>query len=346
MITPTTLEAQLETWQHELARAITDPDTLIEILRLPRQLIRPARAAASSFPLRVTRHYLSLIRPGDPDDPLLRQILPIGEELRTVPGYVSDPVGDLDARAGNGIVQKYRGRALLITTGACAVHCRYCFRRHYPYAEDNALRHHDRSLQQLAGMPGVEEVILSGGDPLTFSDRRLARLIEGLADIPHLKRLRLHTRLPVVLPARITPALTELLGACRLATSLVLHANHPRELTAALGDGTAALRAAGVTLFNQSVLLRGVNDGADTLCRLSERLFEQGILPYYLHLLDRVAGAAHFEVPEASAMTLLETMRARLPGYLVPRLVREVAGDPAKRPLCRETYRDREPDHD
>lgn len=335
MITPTALEAQPDAWQRELARAIQDPEVLIETLGLSDALLAPARAAATDFPLRVTRHYLGLIRRGDPDDPLLRQILPMDAERQRLPGFVKDPVGDLAAQVGNGIVHKYHGRALLITTGACAIHCRYCFRRHFPYAEDNALRHLQGALRQLHNMPEVSEVILSGGDPLSLSDRRLQGLLEALASIPHLRRLRIHTRLPIVLPERITPVLTRQLQDTRLVASLVLHANHPRELTVTLGEQLAPLRGAGITLLNQSVLLRGVNDSAQTLCTLSERLFDLGILPYYLHLLDPVSGAAHFDVPETTALDLHQTMQRQLPGYLVPRLVREVAGDPGKRPVCR-----------
>lgn len=335
MITPTALNAQPDLWQQELARAIHEPGVLIQALGLPEALLAPARAAAQDFPLRVTRHYLGLIRHGDPDDPLLRQILPIGAERQAVSGFVADPVGDLAAQVGNGIVHKYHGRALLITTGACAIHCRYCFRRHYPYADDNSLRHEQAMLTQLSDMPEISEVILSGGDPLSLSDRRLQKLLEALASIPHLRRLRIHTRLPIVLPERITPALVHQLHSNRLATSLVLHANHPRELTPALGERLTSLRSAGITLLNQSVLLRGVNDSAQTLCALSERLFDLGILPYYLHLLDPVAGAAHFDVPEDTALDLYKTMQRELSGYLVPRLVREVSGDPGKRPVCR-----------
>ena len=333
MITPTALAAQPEPWQRELARALDDPAELLRTLRLPPDLLPGARHAAAAFPLRVTRHYLSLIRPGDPDDPLLRQVLPLGEELEPRPGFVTDPVGDGPARQGDGVVQKYAGRALLVLTGACAIHCRYCFRRHYPYAEDNGLRHWDAMLERLGALSDVEEVILSGGDPLTLSDQRLARLVAALEAIPQLRRLRLHSRTPVVLPQRLTGALTGILGETRLATSLVLHLNHPRELAPALTPGLQALRAAGVTLLNQSVLLRGVNDDADTLAELSTSLFELGILPYYLHALDPVAGAAHFALPDARARALHAELHRRLPGYLLPRLVREIPGEAGKRPL-------------
>lgn len=272
--------------------------------------------------------------PGDPHDPLLRQVLPVAEELVASPGFSTDPVGDMAARAGGGLLQKYRGRALLIATGACAVHCRYCFRRHYPYGDAQPARD-DWSpvLDELARRPDITEIILSGGDPLSLSDQRLASLLEGLAALPRLRRLRIHSRLPVVLPARVTTGLVSLLADNRLATSLVLHANHPRELTATLGAALGPLRDAGVTLLNQAVLLAGVNDAAEVLADLSETLFDLGVLPYYLHQLDPVAGAAHFRVGEQRARALHRHLRDTLPGYLLPRLVQEVAGAAAKLPL-------------
>jgi EF-P beta-lysylation protein EpmB len=220
---------------------------------------------------------------------------------------------------------------LLMTTGACAVHCRYCFRRAFPYARVNAAAGEWRqALQALAASEDVEEVILSGGDPLSLSDRRLAALAEGLARIPHLRRLRVHSRLPVVLPERVTDELLDWFAGGRLKPVLVLHANHANELDADVAAACARLAGAGVTLLNQSVLLRGVNDDSDTLTRLSEHLFDAGVLPYYLHLLDPVAGAAHFDVPERRARELMAGLAARLPGYLVPRLVREESGRAAK----------------
>ena len=333
MITPYPATLQPQDWQGQLAGAISEPAALLQALQLPSHLLPAAERAAAIFPLRVTRHFLSLIRPGDEHDPLLRQVLPLGAETLATPGYIDDPVGDHSARRGAGVLHKYRGRALLITTGACAIHCRYCFRRNYPYAQDNAVRHWQAMLEQLRNMPDISEVILSGGDPLSLSDNRLQELIGQLQDIPQLRRLRIHTRLPLVLPARITPQLLDLLRSNRLRSSMVLHCNHPRELAAALEPGLLALQQAGVALLNQSVLLAGVNDDADTLCELSERLFELHVLPYYLHLLDPVSGAAHFEVPLQTAASLQQTLRERLPGYLVPRLVREIAGAPSKTPI-------------
>jgi EF-P beta-lysylation protein EpmB len=261
-------------------------------------------------------------------------VLPLGAERVETPGFAADPVRDLDAVAAPGVLRKYRGRALLVVTGACAVHCRYCFRRHYPYGTES-LRgaEAEAALEWIARSPDVREVILSGGDPLVLADRRLAALARALGDIPHLERLRVHTRLPVVLPERIDDALLEWLAGGRLKPVVVVHANHPRELDAAVAVALGRLTDAGVVLLNQTVLLAGVNDRPEVLAALSEGLFEQGVLPYYLHALDRVQGAAHFEVPDRRALALHAALAARLPGYLVPRLVREVPGAASKLPI-------------
>jgi EF-P beta-lysylation protein EpmB len=283
--------------------------------------------AASDFPLRVPEAWIARIRPGDPDDPLLRQVLPGAQETVPAEGYSSDPVGDMDARTGPGMLQKYAGRALLIATGACAIHCRYCFRRTFPYADETASRGRwGIALEDLAKRPDITEVILSGGDPLTLSDNRLADLVQALESIPSIRRLRIHTRLPVVLPSRVDDRLTDWLAATSLRTVMAVHVNHPAELDSATRRALRALDETGVTLLNQTVLLRGVNDSAVVLAALSEALFESRVLPYYLHLLDPVQGAAHFDVPESEAIVLHRTLMERLPGYLVPRLVREVPG--------------------
>jgi len=318
-------------WQRALQQAISDPAELLAALQLDPQWLEPARAAARLFPLRVPRGFVARMRRGDPRDPLLVQVLPLGAECNAVPGYVPDPVGDLAARAGAGVLQKYHGRALLITTGACAVNCRYCFRRHFPYAEENASRaDFEPALELLRADATVREVVLSGGDPLTLGDRRLAALLAGLQAIPHLRRVRLHTRLPIVLPERIDPGFLAVWSAVRLQKVVVVHANHANEIDDSVRDALAGLRGTGTTLLNQAVLLRGVNDRPDDLVALSETLFETGVLPYYLHLLDPVAGAAHFDVPEDTARGLVAEVAARLPGYLVPRLVREIPGEASK----------------
>jgi EF-P beta-lysylation protein EpmB len=329
---PTSLPIrQPPAWQRALREAVTDPAELLDLLGLSRAWLEPARAAARRFPLRVPRSFVARMRRGDPRDPLLLQVLPLGVELDEVPGFVTDPVGDLAAQAGPGLLHKYQGRALLVTTGACAVHCRYCFRRHFPYDEQNASRNgFADALDAIRANPGITEVILSGGDPLTLSDRRLSIVMDELQSIAHVGRVRLHTRLPIVLPERIDRGFLDLWSSTRLQKVVVVHANHAQEIDASVCSAIAALRASGTTVLNQTVLLRGVNDRTHDLVALSEALFEAGALPYYLHALDPVAGAAHFAVSLATAQALIAEVAARLPGYLVPRLVREEAGAPAK----------------
>jgi EF-P beta-lysylation protein EpmB len=274
------------------------------------------------------------MRRGDAGDPLLRQVLPLHAELLETSGYSADPVGDLQALAATGLLHKYHGRVLLVTTGACAIHCRYCFRREFPYGEQHAGRNaFGSALESIRADSSVTEVLLSGGDPLTLSDRRLAGLLEGLETIPHVRRVRVHTRLPVVLPERIDAGFMAMWNSLRrLQRVVVIHANHAQELRAAADVQAAlgALRASGTTLLNQSVLLRGVNDSIAALEELSVALFESGVLPYYLHVLDPVRGAAHFDVTEDVARRLHAELTARLPGYLVPKLVREDSGAASK----------------
>jgi L-lysine 2,3-aminomutase len=324
-------------WRQALAEAINDPLELLNLLELPPDALSVSQRAALQFPLRVPRGYVARMRKGDPGDPLLRQILPAGAEEVESAGFDSDPVGDLDTMPVPGLLHKYRGRVLLIATGACGIHCRYCFRRHFPYGDANPAPGAWRlALDYIAADPSITEVILSGGDPLALPDRRLAGLAEQLGAIPHVKRLRIHSRLPIVLPERIDAELLEWLSASPLHKVMVVHANHPNEI----GDDTVRalrnLQGRGVTVLNQAVLLRGINDSAEILSALSETLFAAGVLPYYLHLLDKVRGAAHFDVSEASAAALITILQNRLPGYLVPRLVREIAGAPAKIPIQRD----------
>ena len=319
------------TWQRALTQAVTDPEVLARRLGLAPQRLPGMRAGHRLFRTLVPESYLERIRPGDPHDPLLLQVLPQGEEARDQPGFVADPVGDHDALAAPGVVHKYHGRALLLATGACAIHCRYCFRREFDYAEHNPARDDwGPALAYIEQHPDIREVILSGGDPLALSDHRLARLAGRLAAIPHLERLRIHTRLPVVLPERVNDALLGWLGQGRLQHVLVLHANHPREFDAPADTALRRLHAAGIRLLNQAVLLAGINDDTDTLVTLQEAGFRLGVLPYYLHQLDRARGTAHFEVPQARAHELYRALHTRLPGYLVPRLVREIPGEPGK----------------
>lgn len=316
-------------WQQELARAISDPVELLRALALDPALLPGARRAMSQFPLRVPLPFVARMRRGDAADPLLRQVLPLDAETMDVPGYVADPLRE--AAGVDGVLQKYDGRALVITTGACAVHCRYCFRRHFPYGDARAARDGWRAvLERIRRDTTLDEAILSGGDPLSLADARLAQLVDGLGSIPHLERLRIHTRVPVVLPSRVDDALLGWMTATRLKVVVVLHVNHANEIDDEVAGALQALHDTGATLFNQSVLLRGVNDTEDALCALSERLFTAGVTPYYLHLLDPVSGAAHFDVPETEARRLIRGVQARLPGYLVPRLARETPGDASK----------------
>lgn len=320
-----------------MADVVTDPGELLRALGLPTELLGPARAAAAQFGLRVPRSYLARIRPGDPDDPLLRQVLPLGQELTPAAGFVSDPVGERDALRAPALLQKYHGRALIITTSACAVHCRYCFRRDFPYSsmtgESAAGPRWSAALDELAADATIEEVILSGGDPLSLSDERLATLTDALSGIAHIQRIRVHTRTPIVLPARVDEGLTAWLRGVRRPMVLVLHSNHPHELDEEVLEACSRLREAGAVLLNQSVLLKGVNDDPGVLAELSRRLFDAGVLPYYLHVLDRVRGAAHFDIADERARQIAGALAALLPGYLVPRLVREAHGAPAKVPL-------------
>ncbi len=314
-----------------MAQAITSPEALVEALGLDPSLVAPARAAAAKFGLRVPLGYLARMRRGDVNDPLLKQVLPIAAEGEELPDFVPDPLGERSARRAPGLLQKYRGRALLITTSACAIHCRYCFRREFPYSEQHGDSTRFReALDAIARDPSLEEIIFSGGDPLALGDSRLTSLTDALAKIPHIRRLRVHTRQPVVLPSRVDDGLIAWLEQLRWPVVFVLHANHANEIDDTVRAACTRLRNAGVTLLNQTVLLKGINDDAQILADLSRALFDAGVLPYYLHVLDRVSGAAHFDMPEQRAREIAGALAACMPGYLVPRLVREVEGAPAK----------------
>lgn len=333
MITASPLRAQ-PGWQQLWRDAITDPHELLALLDLSHRAGDLLPARETGFAMRVPRGFAARMRRGDAGDPLLLQVLPQGAELGEVPGFTRDAVGDLAAGAAHGVLHKYDGRALLIATGSCAVNCRYCFRRHFPYAEQTAAanRWHEAA-EYIRGDASIDEVIVSGGDPLSLSTPKLAELTDALATIAHVKRLRIHTRLPVVLPERIDEEFVRWISRLPWPVAVVLHANHANELDESVASACARLRDAGAQLLNQSVLLRGINDDEDALAELSEQLFTCGVLPYYLHQLDKVAGAAHFAVDDAKALQLMQGLRRRLSGYLVPRLVREVAGADSKTPL-------------
>jgi EF-P beta-lysylation protein EpmB len=335
MLARTGTHCQTPRWKRQLATSYTRPADLLDFLGLDRRQVTAPGAAVTEFPFLVPHSYVALMERGNPDDPLLRQVLPIADELADRPGFSADPVGDLAAARTRGLLQKYRGRALLVTTGACAIHCRYCFRRHFPYGTDSTLADEgSAALAIIAGDATIDEVILSGGDPLMIEDGSLGRLMGRLSNIPHIKRVRLHSRMPIVLPARVTDELCCLLADSRPKPVMVLHTNHARELGPETLPALRRMKTAGITLLNQSVLLRGINDRADTLADLSVALFANDVLPYYLHLLDKVRGSAHFGVSQENASGLIRALRERLPGYLVPRLVREESGTAYKIPVC------------
>jgi L-lysine 2,3-aminomutase len=320
-------------WRQLLKDAIRAPAELWAVLRLPAALLPAAEQAAGRFGLFVPRGFAARMTPGDVHDPLLRQVLPLGDELREVAGFTVDPVGDAAAEVVPGMLHKYEGRVLLVTTGACAVHCRYCFRRGYPYEEvPKSLADWLPAVEAIAGDASIEEVILSGGDPLTLVDELLEPLVRRLEEIPHLRRLRVHTRLPIVLPERVCDGLLRWFSAAgtRLTPICVLHANHRAELDDGVAAACARLHRAGVLLLNQAVLLRGVNDSVEALDDLGRRLVDLRVVPYYLHQLDRVAGGAHFEVPEAEGRALVAALAERAPGYAVPKYVRETPGGLSK----------------
>lgn len=321
-------------WQQRWREAIRDPRELLRQLGLDPVALGVSDEAASQFAVRVPQGFAARMRHGDRHDPLLRQVLPITDELKVVPGFSLDAVGDGAAKKATGVIQKYRGRALLVTTGSCAINCRYCFRRHFDYGTENAAREGWRdAVDAIAQDPDIDEVILSGGDPLSLATHKLLELTQALKQIPHLRRLRIHSRLPVVLPERVDDELVQWIGSLPWPVAFVIHANHANEFDASVDAAMARLRAAGATLLNQAVLLRGVNDSIEALQALSERSFAAGVLPYYLYQVDRVEGVAHFEVADDTAKDLHAQLTARLSGYLVPKLVREISGDSSKRPV-------------
>jgi EF-P beta-lysylation protein EpmB len=283
------------------------------------------------FPLNLPLRLAEKIEKGNFNDPILRQFLPTTQEKIRSNGFVTDPVGDQSSRCSAKLLHKYQGRVLLVTTGACAMHCRYCFRQNFDY--DVVDKTFDVELEQIAKDPTIFEVILSGGDPLTLSNRVLSSLINKITSVPHIRRLRFHTRFPIGIPERIDDDFLAMIESCPLQIWFILHCNHPREIDEDLIASMTKLRKLGVNVLNQAVLLQGVNDDVDTLTQLCLELVDNGIYPYYLHQLDRVQGAAHFEVSEKEGLRLMEEIAKRLPGYAVPKYVREIAGEPGKTPI-------------
>ncbi|EKM0376845.1 EF-P beta-lysylation protein EpmB [Cronobacter turicensis] len=323
-----------EDWLSQLADVITDPDELLHLLNIDAsEELLAGRDARRLFALRVPRAFAARMEKGNPQDPLLRQVLTSREEFVAAPGFTTDPLEEQNSVVP-GLLHKYHNRALLLVKGGCAVNCRYCFRRHFPYADNQGnKRNWQAALDYIAAHAELDEIIFSGGDPLMAKDHELEWLVANIEAIPHIKRLRIHSRLPIVIPARITDALVRLLGETRLQVLLVNHINHAQEIDDAFRAGMAKLRAAGVTLLNQSVLLKGVNDNAATLAALSNALFDAGVMPYYLHVLDKVQGAAHFMVSDDEARAIMRELLSQVSGYLVPKLAREIGGEPSKTPL-------------
>jgi EF-P beta-lysylation protein EpmB len=321
-------------WKQALTDAITDPHELITLLELNPELLPKAKAAAKSFPLKVPLSFLNRIRKGDPNDPLLQQILPMGAELEVTPGYDSDPLQENKYNPVSGLLHKYQGRVLLTFTSVCGINCRYCFRRHFPYEENNpGTQGWQKALDYIANDPSISEVILSGGDPLIANDQTFKNFTLKLAEIKTITRFRIHSRMPIVLPERITPEFISAITSNAFKTILVVHCNHPNELSPDVTHAMHLLTNAGIVLLNQSVLLKNVNDSAPTLIALSEALFKAHILPYYLHVLDKVQGAAHFDLSRDQSILLHTEMAKALPGYLVPKLVCEQPGAASKLPV-------------
>ena len=321
-------------WKLEWRDSFTQVGALLEFLQLDAADFTDALAldGAATFPLRVPLSFAARMAKADPHDPLLAQVLPKMAERLAAVNFVSDPVNDLQHTTSVGVIHKYRSRVLLIAAGTCAVNCRYCFRREFPYAQASlsasALAD---AVRYIAAHAEINEVILSGGDPLALDNLKLARMADALLALPQIKRLRVHTRTPIVLPARIDAEFLHWTAGLKVPLVIVLHSNHANEwLDETLLNSMRALKRAGVTLLNQAVLLRGVNDSAKVQVALSEALFAAGVLPYYLNLLDPVAGSAHFEVSEMQAQQIYRQMAAALPGFLLPKLVRDVSGLDAK----------------
>ncbi|PHS19562.1 MAG: EF-P beta-lysylation protein EpmB [Kangiella sp.] len=330
IIPVSTPSCQLKSWKNELKTAISSVDELLSYVEINKNEVKQLIVENSDFKVRVPRTYLDKIEKGNIQDPLLLQVLPKIGETQTQVGFVKDPLNEQKTETTS-LLHKYHGRALLILSGACAVNCRYCFRRHFPYAEHRFdIEAQTNALNYIGNDVSISEVIFSGGDPLMLPDKAIDELITALENIPHVKRLRIHTRLPVMIASRLTLELAQRLSISRFAVSIVLHINHPNEIDDALARQIKVYSTFGITLLNQSVLLKDVNDSAVVLSELSEKLFDVGVLPYYLHLLDPVDGASHFDVPKPVATKIMKELTVYLPGYLVPKLVQEVAGEESK----------------
>jgi len=331
MITGSNAFVERQSWQQQLAQGFSKPAELLEYLALDPCGLTLSQEAQNSFAMRVPRCFADRMEKGNPNDPLLRQVLPLHAETLAKDCFTADPLAETSAILAPGVLKKYHGRVLFTLTTSCAINCRYCFRRHFPYQDHRQSQQvWQQRLALIAEDPSISELILSGGDPLMLSDKVLAPFLQQVANIKHLKRLRIHSRMPVVLPARMTEELLQSLQALPQSVALVIHANHANELDQDVAMALAPFARAGISLLNQSVLLAGINDDLSTLINLSERLFAIGVLPYYLHLADKVSGTAHFVIDDKVAKQLFAGLQAHCPGYLVPRLVREIPGKASK----------------
>ena len=318
-------------WKTELSHCVNSIDELLNQLGLKAEDLNATEQAANEFSIKVPQSFVQLMEYGNPNDPLLKQVLPITSELQVDNNFSTDPVDESSFNPVPGIVHKYRNRVLMIISPNCAINCRYCFRRHFPYDENRQSKQQWlKALDYLKTKPEINEVIFSGGDPLAANDHFLRWLTAEIESIQHIKRLRIHTRLPVVIPSRVDDQLLNWLGNTRLKPTLVLHINHANEIDEALRQGVDRLKKSGITVLNQSVLLKGINDNSDQLISLSEKLFDAGIMPYYLHMLDPVQGASHFDVSMDRAVEIFRQIQTELPGFLVPKLVQERAGERSK----------------
>lgn len=316
---------EVRPWQLALAGAVTSLDVLLSHLNMMRDQVNVSDIAAKQFALRVPHAFLSRMSKGDPNDPLLRQVLPLGEEMASTENFIADPLSEQEFKPVPGLLHKYKGRVLVVAVGSCAVNCRYCFRRHFPY-RDNLIsdKNWENILNYISRDLTINEVIFSGGDPLVIKDHHLLRYFSDIDSIQHIKRIRIHTRLPIVIPERMDNNFFEMVSGISKKFVMVLHSNHANEIDDAVGESVSAMLKNNMMVLNQSVLLRDINDSVNDIVQLSEKLFDVGVMPYYLHMLDKVQGAAHFEVSEEKALRLMDEVRNHLPGFLVPTLVREV----------------------
>tara|TARA_B100000214_G_scaffold343037_1_gene291242 strand:- start:235 stop:1239 length:1005 start_codon:yes stop_codon:yes gene_type:complete len=334
MIQPNCITDESDLWKKSLKNAFKDLSELLSYLKIDEREANISFIQNAKFPFKVTREYASRIEKNNLNDPLLRQVLPIESEKISGNDYCKDPLNEtVIVDEDSSLIQKYNGRALLVTTGHCAIHCRYCFRKHYPYESHSGLKKNLEAIKQMQTRKDISEIILSGGDPLTLPDQMLSKIFSEIKKLKHIKRMRIHSRFPVVLPSRLTLNLLKILESQSIPIILVLHCNHPNEIDNEVAKYLKRTKMAGVTILNQSVLLKGINDCPEILRQLSEKLFENGALPYYVHLLDKVSGSEHFAVSDFSAKKIQAALYSELPAYLVPRFVKDIVGANSKVPI-------------